>query len=700
VKVKSFKQDKIFLIQLDNAPVNALSHAIRSGLSQALKAALDDEATEAIVVTGSGGFFSAGADINEFATPLQDPGLPEVLRELEQAGKPVIAAMNGTALGGGLEMALACHYRICIATAKLGLPEVHLGLLPGAGGTQRLPRLCGVETALNMIVTGTPVTAKQALEAGFVDRLAEPDKDFIVQATAYAKELLAAGAVPRRTCDLTIDEDALAENFFNDYRQKIARKTRGFFAPERCIQAVEATRTLTFEEGLQKETELFHACLNSPESAAQRHLFFAERTVSAIPDVPRDTPVRPIKQVAIIGAGTMGGGIAMNFANAGIPVKLLELKPEMLDRGLGIIYKNYVNTAKKGRLTQAQVKERFALISGTLDYGDLNDADLVIEAVFENMEVKKAVFTELDKVCKPGAILATNTSTLDVDVIADFTSRPADVIGLHFFSPANVMRLLEIVRGKKTAKDVIATAMQMAKTIKKVGVLVGVCYGFVGNRMLEPYSREAHRLLLEGATPAQIDKVLYDLGMAMGPFTMYDMAGIDVGYLVRESRREALAHDPSYCIVGDKLAQMGRHGQKTGRGYYIYDPQTRARREDPEVVDLCIAEAERLGITRRDISDDEIRERCLYTLINEGALILEEGIALRSGDIDVIWCNGYGFPACLGGPMQYADQIGPDKVYQALCRYRDELGEHGRTWFSPAKLLEKLAKEKQKFSTN
>lgn len=694
--VRYHQQGRIAVISLNNPPVNSLGIATRTGVQDAFRKAIADDSVSAIVLASDGRIFCGGADISEFGTDLtwQEPTLPQLCDELEASSKPLIAAINGMALGGGLELALACDYRISADNAKLGLPEVNLGILPGAGGTQRLPRLANVKTALEMITSGQPVSATKALEAGLVNRLAKDD--LLETAIAYAEELLDSNAPVLSCVDLNVDTSDLEDDYFDQFRASIERKTRGYFAPEACIQAIEAACKLPLAQGLIKERELFDACLETPQARAQQHLFFAERAATKVPGVDPKTPARQINQVAIIGAGTMGGGIAINFINAGIPVKLLELKEEALARGLGVIRQNYGISVQRGRLTQAQVEERMALLQGTLSYDDVADADLVIEAVFESMDVKRAVFGKLDKVCKPGAILASNTSTLDLDAIAAITSRPQDVIGLHFFSPANVMRLLEIVRGAETADDVIVTALQIAKAIRKVPVVVGVCFSFVGNRMLEPYAREAHRLVLEGASPAQVDKVLTDFGMAIGPLSMYDLAGIDIGFLVRESRRDAISHDASYCLIADRLYALGRYGQKTGRGFYIYEG--REKREDPEVVALAKEIAEELGIERREISDQEILERCVYMLVNEGADILDEGIAYRSGDCDIVWVNGYGFPAWRGGPMQYAEETGLPNIHASIEHYRDTLRAYGEMWFQPSKLLVQRATEGKRFA--
>ena len=690
--------DSIAVITMDSPPVNGLGYALRQGIQDGFRQATGDDNVQAIVIGSAGKLFCGGADITEFGTPKEfaDPILINLCGELEESTKPIIAAINGMALGGGCELALACDYRIALPQAMLGLPEVNLGILPGAGGTQRMPRLAGLEVATKMITTGAPIKASKALEAGVVDRLVDADDDIIEAAITYAKELVENNEPVRSCADLSVDMSGVPEDFFEKTRQGLARRARGYIAPERCLQAIEAACNLPLAEGLKKESELFLECANKPQSRAQQHLFFAERATTNIPDIDSKTPTRDVKKVAIIGSGTMGGGIAMNFINAGIQTTILDLNAEALERGIGVIRKNYEFTAKKGKLSAEQVEQRMALLSATTDYADIADVDVVIEAVFENMDIKKKVFQTLDEVCKPGAILATNTSTLDVDEIASVTSRPADVVGLHFFSPANVMRLLEVVRAAKTADDVLVTTLKLAKAINKIPVVAGVCYGFIGNRMLEPYAREAQRLILEGATPAQIDKVLYDFGLAMGVLSMADLAGIDIGYLVRQENQEATyGRDPAYGAVSDQLYERGRYGQKTGRGFYIYEGRDKS--EDPEVMELAAELAAKHGIEQREISDQEILERTIYMLINEGAQILDEGIALRSSDIDVVYCNGYGFPGHRGGPMQYANEIGLDKVLSAINKYRKELGDYGEEWFKPASLLEKLVAEGKTF---
>ncbi len=680
----------IGVIGVDYPPVNALGQGVREGLVNCLRQGLEDDQAKALVVIGEGRTFPAGADIREFGKPPAGPALPDVINEYESSDKLVIAAIHGTALGGGLEVALGCDYRVALESAKVGLPEVKLGLLPGAGGTQRLPRLVGAKAALDMIVGGNPVKAKDAYKVGIVDEVV--GGDLLEGALAYARKLVADNAPLRKIRDLDVKkEDA---DLFTNYEKSIARKQRGFKAPFHCIKAVQAAVELPFDEGMKRERELFAELLVSPESRAQRHVFFAEREVAKVPGLPKDTAKRDVKSAAIIGAGTMGGGIAMNFANAGIPVKILEVKEEALEKGIAVIRKNYENTAKKGRITQEQVEQRMALIQPTLSYDDLSDVDLVIEAVFENMDVKKAVFTELDRVCKPGAILATNTSTLDVNRIASFTKRPEDVVGMHFFSPANVMKLLENVRGEKTSDEVVATVMDLSRRIGKVGVLVGVCHGFVGNRMLHKRQAEAVQLVNEGANPAQVDKVLFDLGFPMGPFAMSDLAGMDVGYRIREELRKEDPDNAPPRNWTDDLVEQGRLGQKTQAGVFDYKEGDRTPVPSSEVDALIAKFREENGIQPRDISDQEILERCMYIMVNEGAKILEEGIAARPLDVDVIWIYGYGFPVYRGGVLFWADSVGLKTIYDKVSQIHQETGSD--TW-KPAALLEKLAKEGKGF---
>ncbi|MBW4935270.1 3-hydroxyacyl-CoA dehydrogenase NAD-binding domain-containing protein [Marinobacter sp. F4206] len=687
------REGTIGVITVNYPPVNALSHAVRSGLVAALEQGQKDAGAKVLLLVCDGRTFIAGADIREFGKPMQSPGLPEVMDHYENSDKPMVAAIHGTALGGGLETAIACHYRIALSSARVGLPEVKLGLLPGAGGTQRLPRLTGAKKALEMITTGQFVDASEALELGIVDAVDEGN-DIKAAGLAFAKKIADEGKPVRRVRDLTekLEADKGSE-VFDQFRASLEKKARGLFSPFKCVDAVQAAFELPFDEGMKRERELFTECMESPQRAGLIHAFFAEREVSKVKGLAKDTPVRDINSVGIIGAGTMGGGIAMNFANVGIPVTIVEVKQEALDKGLGIIRKNYENSAKKGRISQQQVEERMALISGSLTYDDFKEVDLVIEAVFENMAIKKDIFAKLDAVCKPGAILASNTSTLDIDEIASATRRPEDVVGMHFFSPANVMKLLENVRGSKTSDEVKATVMAMAKKIKKVGVLVGNCYGFVGNRMLHKRGAEAMSLVNEGATPQQVDKVLTDLGYPMGQFAMSDLAGIDVGYRIREERRNAGENVPASWM--DKLVEQDRLGQKTMAGVYRYEEGSRKPIPDPQVDELIADFRKEQGITPRDISDQEILERCMYVMINEGAKILEEGIADRALDIDVVWIYGYGFPAYRGGPMFWADQLGLDTILGAVEKYYDDLG--GDQW-QPSELLKKLVAEGKSFA--
>ena len=692
-EVVTYSRDgSVGVITVNYPPVNALGHAVRSGLLAALDQGLADAEAKVLLLVCEGRTFIAGADIREFGKPIQEPVLPEVMNQFENSSKPVIAAIHGTALGGGLETALGCHYRVALSSAKVGLPEVKLGLLPGAGGTQRLPRLTGARKALEMITTGDFVAAPQALELGIVDAV-EAGDDIRAVGLAYARKAAEEGWPVRRVRDLTDQVEAdKGSEVFDEFRAVLEKKARGLFSPFKCVDAVEAAFTLPFDEGLKRERALFSECMASPQRAGLIHAFFAEREVSKVKGLAEDTPERDVNSVGIIGAGTMGGGIAMNFANVGIPVTLVEVKQEALDKGLGIIRKNYENSAKKGRISQQQVEERMALITGSLTYDDFKDADLVIEAVFENMAIKKEIFAKLDAVCKSGAILASNTSTLDIDEIASATARPQDVVGMHFFSPANVMKLLENVRGSQTSDEVKATVMAVAKKIKKVGVLVGNCYGFVGNRMLHKRGAEAMALVNEGATPQQVDKVLTDLGYPMGQFAMSDLAGIDVGYRIRQERRNSGEDVPLSWL--DKLAEQDRLGQKTMAGVYRYEEGSRKPIPDP-AVDAIIEEFRKeQGITPRQITDQEILERCMFVMINEGAKILEEGIADRSLDIDIVWIYGYGFPAYRGGPMFWADQIGLDTILNAVEKYHDELG--GDQW-QPSALLKKLVADGRSF---
>ena len=686
------RRGSIGVITVNNPPVNALSQGVRQGLSDALAKGNADAGAKALVLIGGGRTFIAGADIREFGKPPMPPDLNAVIAQYEGSPKIVVAAVHGTALGGGLEVAFGCHYRCAVAGGQVGFPEVKLGLLPGAGGTQRLPRLTGVEAALPLIVAGDPIPAAKAQALGIVDEVVPGD--LLEGACAFAERLVAEGKPLRKIRDLQDKVRGTNPAVFAEFRKGLERTARGFFAPFRCVDAVEAAATLPFDEGLKRERELFAQCMQSTQSKAQIHVFFAEREVTKIPDVPKETPVKAIKAAAVIGAGTMGGGIAMNFANAGIPVRVLEMSQEALDKGLAVVRKNYAATVEKGRLSQKDMEARMALIQGTLAYDTaLAEADIVVEAVFEEMDVKKKVFATLDKAARPDAILASNTSTLDLDQMASATSRPGQVIGTHFFSPANVMRLLEIVRGKATSKEVIASTMELARRIRKVGVLVGNCDGFVGNRMLAPYLREAEFLVEEGATPQQVDKVIYGFGLPMGPFAMGDMAGLDVGWRIRKGKEATRNRRLRYSPVADRICEMGRFGQKTGAGWYRYEKGSRAPLPDPEIEALIAKTAKEGGIERRTIGDEEILKRCVYALINEGAKILEEGFALRSSDIDIIYIYGYGFPVHRGGPMFYADTVGPAAVYDDVCKFRKQ---HGELW-QPAPLLERLAREGKKF---
>lgn len=692
-------QGDVAVVTVNNPPVNALSQSVRGGLRECFTQAVNDAGVVGIVLHCEGRTFMAGADIKEFGKPPLDPPLPEVIALIEASPKPVVAAIHGTALGGGFETALGCHYRVAIPSAKVGLPEVALGILPGAGGTQRVPRLIGVEKALDMIISGKPLTAPSALDQGLIDEIADTQNiEELKQAAVAAAARLAPLGTPRRISELPTPPVPDPE-FFANYRRSIARQTRGLFSPERIIQSVENASTLAFAEGMAAERALFKECVQSPQSAGLRHTFFASRQVSKVPWVTRETPRRTVNKVGIVGAGTMGGGIAMNFANAGIELTIVESSREALDRGLETCRKNYESTASKGRISDADVETRMALFTGSTDLNDLADADLVIEAVFENMDVKKQVFAELDRICKTGAILATNTSTLDVDEIAASTSRPADVLGLHFFSPANVMRLLEIVRGAKTADDALATCMDISKRIGKTGVVSGVCFGFIGNRMLEPYLRESNMMLLEGMSPDIIDKSVYDFGFAMGPNAMGDLAGLDVPFKIRQELRAQgkLNDDERYGRAVDALVELGRHGQKTGSGIYRYESGSRAPLVDDAATAVFSKEASRLGVKSRTSNNDEIFKRLLFSLINEGARVLEEGIALRPVDIDTVYVSGYGFPAYRGGPMFYADQIGLRSVRDAIQMFASELGNEFGYW-DIAPLLDQLADNDSTFS--
>ncbi|MDJ0910698.1 MAG: 3-hydroxyacyl-CoA dehydrogenase NAD-binding domain-containing protein [Woeseiaceae bacterium] len=678
-------ENDLGVISIDNPPVNALSHAVRSGMQDAIREAQGD-ASKAVVIVCEGRTFIAGADIKEFGKPPKDPWLPELCDEIEASEKPVIAAIHGTALGGGFEVALASHYRIARADAKIGLPEVKLGLLPGAGGTQRTPRLAGVATSLELITSGNPIGAVAAQTAGLIDEIA--DGDLKEAAFEFARRIVADGGHCRRTSELPAPE--ADPGLCAEFRKGLAKKARGQLAPQKIVDCVEAAVALPFPEGMQVEREAFMECMASPQSAGLRHMFFSEREAAKIKDLAKDTPRREIKSVAVIGGGTMGSGIAMNFATAGWPVKLLEVNDDALGRGLEIIARNYAGGVKRGKMTEAQAIETRNRIEGTTDYDSLADVDLVIEAVFENLDLKQDIFARLDEVCKPGCILATNTSYQDVNKIASATKRPEDVLGLHFFSPAHIMKLLEVVRGDKTADDVLATCMDIAKKIRKVPVVAGVCYGFIGNRMLQHYGREANLCLIEGGTPVTIDTAMEQWGMAMGPIRVFDLAGIDVGYKAREGLPVEERGDPKSYRIADAFVEMGRLGQKTGAGFYTYDPETRMPTFDDDSMSVIEKEASALGVERREIDSSEIVDRLIYALINEGFRIVEEGIAQRPSDIDVVYVYGYGFPAHRGGPMHYADSVGLSEVLARINEFRERFGAENWT---PAPLLEKLAGE-------
>ena len=674
---------EIAVVTINSPPVNALSADVRNGLRDGVAKAAADPEVKAIVVICAGRTFIAGADIAEFGKPPRGATLPELQGVLEGGPKPIIAAIHGTALGGGFEMALMCHYRVAVPSAKFGLPEIKLGLIPGAGGTQRLPRLTGVEKALDIILSGAPFSAQEALQWGVVDALVE-EGQLREGALGFARKVIDTHMLPRKIRDLNEKIEAARGHpeIFEKVRRDYAKKFRGFEAWQSALRAVQVAVDLPFDEGMKLERQAFLDLIPTEQSRAQRYVFFAERKVWKIADVPEDTPVLPIRKVGVIGAGTMGGGISMNFLNAGIPVTIVEAAQDALERGVATIRRNYDNTAKKGRMAAADVEARMRLLSPGLDLGVLSDCDLVIEAVYEDMVIKQDVFRKLDRIAKKDAILASNTSYLNIDEIAGVTGRPESVLGMHFFSPANVMRLLEVVRGAKTAEPVIATAMQIARKIGKIGVLVGVCHGFVGNRMLHQRQREAQKLILEGAMPWDVDRVIYDFGLPMGPFAMSDLAGLDIGWSKATSKSST---------IREILCEMDRRGQKTGAGYYDYD-EARHAKPSALVEKIILDFAAKQGIKRRPIADDEILARCMYPMINEGAKILEEGKAQRASDIDVVWINGYGWPVYRGGPMFYADLIGPEKVLTRLKQFEATMGAE----FKPAPLLERVVAEKKR----
>jgi 3-hydroxyacyl-CoA dehydrogenase len=682
----------VTVITVDNPPVNALSHGVRDGLMRAVAEADEDEDCKAIVINCAGRTFIAGADIKEFGKAPVEPYLADVIGRIEACNKPVVAAIHGTALGGGFEVALACHYRIALETAAVGLPEVNLGLLPGASGTQRLPRLIGAAPAMDIMLSGKPVDANSALKLGAVDQVASDD--LLVGAIAFAKECAKECAIvgPRRISDMEVPD--VDPGLFDVVRKKIASKTRGLLSPERIIRCVELATTTDFSEGLVKEREYFLECMASPQSAGLRHAFFAERQVSKPPGIDKNTVSRNIGHVAVIGAGTMGAGIAYACLTSGLNVTLLDNDNDGLARGVRTVESLYAGGVKRKKVAEDEMTKGLNRFTSSQRYKDIADVDIVIEAVFENMAIKKEVFGALDKVLKPSAILATNTSTLSIDEIAAATGRPGDVIGLHFFSPAHIMRLLEIVRGTQTADDVIVSSLLLAKKLRKVGVVVGNCFGFVGNRMLYSYGREVQMMLLEGAAPEYIDQTLVNWGMAMGPNAVGDLAGLDVGYKARLERPKPV-DDPCFYRVTDMLVNQGRYGQKTGKGMYRYAEGSRTPAPDPEVASMIRAEAERLKVPQREITEDEIVERCIYALIVEGSRILEEGIANRSADIDVVWMNGYGFPKHRGGPMHYADAVGLSRIYETVCEFREQFGS---MYWEPPALLKDLANSGGRFA--
>ncbi len=695
MKVYFERRGEVAVLQIDNPPVNGLNLAMRRGLAAGLQRARNDPKVRVVVITGTDKVFSGGADIREFNTPAAtaEPNLLQVIDAVESSNKPVIAAINGICMGGGLELALACHYRVATPNATMGLPEVKLGLLPGAGGTQRLPRAVGAKLALQMVVSGEPIDADAGLKAGLVDRIVPGDT--FQGVLDFAQGLSGRRTHPRLWAGLTLlPPGEEADEFFRQARVEVARASRGLIAPMKCVDAIEAAVQRPFEEGVKIERSMFLELVASEQSKALRHAFFAERAAAKI-DVPEDTATRPINTAAIIGFGTMGGGIAMSFANAGTPVTVLESSQEALDKGMETCRRNWQASAKKGRLTEAQVDERLALLRPTLSHADLAAADIVIEAVFEDMAVKQKVFTELDRVARPGAILATNTSTLDVNRIAASTKRPADVIGMHFFSPANVMRLLEVVRGEATAPDVLATVMKLARRIKKVAVVSGVCDGFIGNRMLEHYVRQALFVVEEGASPQQIDKALTDFGMAMGIFAVSDLAGLDIGYAIRQ-RRYKEKPQVRYPRIADRVVELGRLGQKTGKGWYRYEGGSRTPQVDSEVEALIDAYRKEIGVTPRAISNEEIVQRCIFALVNEGARILEERIAQRASDIDVVYLTGYGFPSWRGGPMYYAESVGLRNVVAAIQHFASLPNADAEFW-QPAPLLAERAASGRRF---
>ena len=696
--VRFDRVEGVGVVTLDNPPVNAFSLSQRIGVREALTNGLQDPDILAFVICGSGRMFSAGADIREFDTGVaaESPTLPELISLIEDSPKPVVCALHGTAVGGGCELSMACHSRVAVTGTRIGLPEVTLGIVPGAGGTQRLPRLIGVLPALDAIVSGKPMIAERALELGLIDELTDDSDELLKISVSVARRLAIEPGPPHKTRDR---DSQLLEvrdrpELFDEFRSRIARRARGFEAPFACIDCVEAATTMPFEQGLAFEREVFLRCRSSDQSLAQRHAFFAEREARKVSGLGPETPQLDIRCAAVLGCGTMGSGIAMCFVNAGIPVIVIESEQGMLDRGMEMIRKNYTSTVSKGRMTEEEAEARLTLIEPTLEFERVSEADIVIEAVFEDMDLKKKIFTRLDALCRAEAILATNTSSLDVNAIAAVTGRPEQVVGTHFFSPANVMRLVEIVRGHQTSPEVIATVLTLSKRLGKVGVVVGVCDSFAANRMLYPYSRQAQFLIEEGAFPEQVDRVIQDFGFPMGPFALSDLAGIDVGWRVRQHREHSRPKHLRYSAIADRLYEMGRYGQKTSKGWYQYEEGSRIPIPDPDVVDLVLGTSKELEIDRREISDEEILQRCMYPLINEGARILEEGIAQRASDLNVVWLYGFGFPRYRGGPMFYADSLGLRHVYEVMQNFY----EIHQDWLEPAPLLERLAREDRTFA--
>ena len=686
-------QDNVGIIKGNNQPVNALSFEVRKGLIDTLRTLLDNKFIEGIILCGEGKTFFAGADISEFGKPMQLPNLNDVIFEFENSKKPIVAALHGTPLGGGLELAMGCNYRVALANTKLGLPEVKLGIIPGAGGTQRLPRLAGIEKALSMITSGTPISAKDAFDCGILEQVFEDA--LIENSISFIKNKLSQDNHPI-TSKLTEKISGIKDEVFDTFSNAIKKKYRGRKSPFCAVEAIKASTSMTFSEGLEKERELFKLCHDSNESSSLIHMFFSERKALKIPDISKDTKILPITSAAVIGCGTMGGGIAMSFTNVGIPVTVIESSQEALDKGIKIIEKNYANTVSKGKMSSNELKKRMSLIKGSTDLESISEADIVIEAVFEEMNLKREMFAKIDEVAKETCILATNTSTLDIDKIAESTKRPQFVIGTHFFSPANVMKLLEIVRGKNTSKEVIASTMKLAKIIKKVPVLAGNCDGFIGNRMFHEYVRQAHALAEEGAKVADIDRVIFDFGWAMGPFAVNDLAGNDVGWRIRKRHKQEGKYDNLRytSTVADRLCELGRYGQKTLRGFYIYDKETRKKQIDPEVDKMFEKVAEEKGIIRRKIDDNEILHRLSWALLNTGCMILEEGYALRASDIDVTYAYGYGYPLWRGGPMKYAEDYGLEKVLEEIETFR---AKNPDMW-PKCNYLEELVKKNKKLN--